>query len=459
MKNLTNLETDYLIIGAGAMGMAFLDELIHRTKETRAIIVDRRFNPGGHWIDAYRFVRLHQPAMYYGVNSEKLGSGVPEDLVSGPKINAYYERVMEKLCKTGRVQFLLQCNYCGDGRIESLIDENVEYQIKVMSKIVDATYSQMKIPADGNPNFETSDNVNLIPINGLVNLQQPWDKYVVIGAGKTGIDAVLYLLGKAVDPERITWIMSNDSWFINRKLADPSVFIKELPEQMKYVLNSTSVQNLFLGYEAGGWIERIDSSIWPIKFRCAIVSEQELAALRRIKNIVRKGRIQKIEDSQIMLDQGVLETGSKVLHIDCSADGLVKRPPTSVFQGNKITLQSVQFCQPVFSAARIAKLEVKYQDNDVKNQMSVPVPHPELIADYFRGVLQSFSNGEQWIVKIGWWLYRSRLAAGSHVPIWQGLIGLWHLFWKGQKVLDVLKGYYDQLQEESIEPDKDQQSH
>ena len=78
----TKLETDYLIIGAGAMGMAFLDELIHSSTH-RAIIVDTRSKPGGHWNNAYKFVRLHQPALFYGVNSTKLGSGYPEDLSTG----------------------------------------------------------------------------------------------------------------------------------------------------------------------------------------------------------------------------------------------------------------------------------------------------------------------------------------------------------------------------------------
>ena len=67
---LKALDTDYLVIGAGAMGMAFVDELVTRTRDVRVILVDRRATPGGHWNDAYRFVTLHQPAAFYGVNSE-----------------------------------------------------------------------------------------------------------------------------------------------------------------------------------------------------------------------------------------------------------------------------------------------------------------------------------------------------------------------------------------------------
>jgi NAD(P)-binding Rossmann-like domain len=68
------IEVDYLIVGAGAAGMAFADTLLGET-EASVAIVDRQFRPGGHWNDAYPFVRLHQPASYYGVNSRELGSG------------------------------------------------------------------------------------------------------------------------------------------------------------------------------------------------------------------------------------------------------------------------------------------------------------------------------------------------------------------------------------------------
>ena len=58
------LTADYLVIGAGAMGMAFVDELIHSSKDVHVILVDKRNKPGGHWNDAYDFVQLHQPATW-----------------------------------------------------------------------------------------------------------------------------------------------------------------------------------------------------------------------------------------------------------------------------------------------------------------------------------------------------------------------------------------------------------
>lgn len=57
------LETDYLIIGSGAVGMAFADVLLTETN-ANIIIVDKHHKPGGHWNDAYSFITLHQPSSF-----------------------------------------------------------------------------------------------------------------------------------------------------------------------------------------------------------------------------------------------------------------------------------------------------------------------------------------------------------------------------------------------------------
>ena len=73
--NVQALETDYLVVGAGAMGMAFADEILTQNPHDQVILVDKHARPGGHWNDAYPFVSLHQPAAFFGVNFENLGPG------------------------------------------------------------------------------------------------------------------------------------------------------------------------------------------------------------------------------------------------------------------------------------------------------------------------------------------------------------------------------------------------
>ena len=60
---MTEIETDYLIVGSGAMGMAFADTLLTES-QADMVIVDRHAKPGGHWNVAYPFVHLHQPSSF-----------------------------------------------------------------------------------------------------------------------------------------------------------------------------------------------------------------------------------------------------------------------------------------------------------------------------------------------------------------------------------------------------------
>jgi hypothetical protein len=81
--------TDYLVVGAGASGLAFVDTLVAEDANVEVTVIDRRPAPGGHWVDAYPFVRLHTPSAYYGVNSLALGA----DRIDDAGENAgFYER-------------------------------------------------------------------------------------------------------------------------------------------------------------------------------------------------------------------------------------------------------------------------------------------------------------------------------------------------------------------------------
>ena len=61
------LETDDLVIGAGATALSFVDTLLAQDPDCAVVIVDKHASPGGHWNDAYSFVALHQPSATYGV--------------------------------------------------------------------------------------------------------------------------------------------------------------------------------------------------------------------------------------------------------------------------------------------------------------------------------------------------------------------------------------------------------
>ncbi len=101
----------------------------------------------------------------------------------------------------------------------------------------------------------------------------------------------------------------------------------------------------------------------------AVVSEAELEALRTILNVVRLGRVQRIERDRIVLVEGSVAADPGALYVDCSASAAELRPPVPVFSRDTITPQFVRPFQPTFSAAMIAWVEAHHDDESVKNEI------------------------------------------------------------------------------------------
>ncbi|MEM8890822.1 MAG: NAD(P)/FAD-dependent oxidoreductase [Bacteroidota bacterium] len=408
-------ETDYLIIGAGAMGIAFADEIFSRKPEQRITIVDRRKRAGGHWNDAYPFVRLHQPAAFYGVNSLILGNG-SNDLSSKTELLSYYDSVIEKLLASGRVEFLAGYDYQGEGKVVSLDDPEESYTYTVKKSLVDGTYMKVEVPSTHAPKYEVDKGVNLVPVNELVHTHDKWEKFYVVGSGKTGMDAILFLLDKGVSSTDIFWISPNDAWLFNRAFIQQGSVAEEILKNADCIKVADKSEEIFLEMEKKGGILRLDKNISPSKWRCATVSPEELDKLRTIKQVIRKGRVKRIGSTEINLEKGELAYSGKALFVDCSANGLAKRKKTSIFSEGKITLQSILFCQQVFSAATIARLSLVNMSDKRKNQL-VPVPHPEFKEDWPATYSRSIENLLMVHRIFPFWMFRSRLNFMSHEPM------------------------------------------
>ena len=391
------LEADYLVVGSGAMGMSFTDVILTET-DASVVMVDRHHRPGGHWNDVYPFVRLHQPSAFYGVNSRQLGdnkiveTGFNEGLyetATGSEICGYFDQVMQKqFLPNGRVKYFPMHDCSDDGQCTSLVTGD-SFKVGVRRKIVDATYSNTSVPSTHPPRYEVADGVTCVPPNKLPQIETPPAGYVVIGAGKTAMDACLWLLDNGVAPEAIRWIMPRDAWFIDRTFAQPGEAFFETRVggaalQVEAIVEAESIEHLFDLLDEHKQLLRLDKKVRPSAFRCATVTSSELSQLRRIKNIVRLGRVKSINTQKIILEHGAIETSSDVLHIDCTADGLKRRPPLRVFDGNTITLQCVTFCQPTFGAAFIGHVEATIADEVEKNLVCAPIPYPESDVDWLR---------------------------------------------------------------------------
>ena len=427
---MERLEADYLVVGSGAMGMAFTDVLVTETDAT-VVIVDRRHQPGGHWNDAYPFVRLHQPSAFYGVNSLRLGNNTIDaqgwnqglyELATNSEVCAYFDHVMQRqFLPSGRVRYFPVCEYRGDGRFVSLLSGDA-YEVAA-GKTVDATYMDVTIPAVSPPPFEVAEGVHCAPLNDLPRLAGRFERHVVVGAGKTGMDACLFLLAHGVAPDSIAWIVPRDSWILDRANIQPGGGFAEralrgLAEQMQAIADAQDIDDLFERVNATGQLLRLDPDVRPTMYRCATVTQAELEQLRRIDDVVRLGHVERIEPDTIVLEGGSVPTSTKTLHVHCAADGLTRRPALPVFDGNAITLQALRTCQQVFSAALTAHVEATVDDEAEKNRICTPVPHPDTDIDFLRTTLANTTNQVQWMMneELAAWLGNSRLDGFTPPP-------------------------------------------
>ena len=225
---MAEIETDYLVIGAGASGLAFADSLI-ADADVEVVMVDRRHGPGGHWNDAYPFVRLHQPSATYGVNSRPLGSETIDatgpnagfyERATGVEICDYFRRVLEEqLVGSGRVRFFGQCDYVGDyagGEHPLAPGSPATTTVRVRRKVVDATYLETSVPSTHTPSFTVDAGATLIPVKA-------WSGWRMRQRGSPSSARARPRWTRAsgcsttAGPERIRWIRPRDAWMLDRR--------------------------------------------------------------------------------------------------------------------------------------------------------------------------------------------------------------------------------------------------
>jgi hypothetical protein len=421
-----NEETDYLVIGSGASAMAFADVILKETDAT-ITMVDRRHAPGGHWNDAYPFVKLHQPSATYGVVSRALGrdridatgfnSGFFE-LASGPEVTHYYHDLMQsEFLPSGRVDYHPLSDYVGDGEFVSLMSGE-RHKKKVRKKIVDGGVLGMQIPLTHKRNFEVADGVTCIPPNDLTRFAPNYEHFTVLGSGKTGIDSVVWLLANGTPPESISWVLPRDPWLLNRGKFQPSAaFFEEsiggLATMFENTAAATSAEDLCQRMEAArNWL-RLDTDVWPTMLHGATISEAELEQLQRIANPIRMGHVQRIEADKMVLAKGKVDCEANTLYVDCTAKGVPVGYLTDdpIFSENAISLKMVRLFQPTFGAALIGHIEASVDDLVEKQKLTQTVQMTDTVDDWIRSQLTSMSNQLAWSQnkELFAWITESRL--------------------------------------------------
>ena len=422
------IEADYVVVGAGAAGMAFTDTLLHHGSSTVAII-DAGAGPGGHWNYSYPFVKLHLPSHHYGVESRVLGNsslirgGLNDGLLSmasGADILSYYQDVMEHaFLPTGRVSYFPMTRFDWRGHATSLVTGR-RCAVKASKKIVDATYAAVEVPSVHDRKFQIEEGTRCIPINDLIKLSGETHRYCVVGAGKTAVDACLWLLENGTDADCIRWIVPRDAWWIDRsKIQFTSDFFETsfayIADQMEAIGGATSIDDLFLRFELRGLWHRIDRSITPTMFHGATISKGELEKLRLIKDIVRKGHVRAIHQDRIVLEAGTVSADDDWLYVDCTAAGIPPREPKVIFEPEKVTLQWVKWGRPVLSAAMLGYVEATIDNDELKNELCHPISPPHTPADWVAMFVATARNEKRWSSQQGLtkWARTLRLDMGA----------------------------------------------
>jgi len=408
--------SDYLVKGCGATAMAFVDVMLRETNATFTI-VDRRPAPGGHWNDAYPFVRLHQPSQCYGVTSRPLGHARIDttgfnagfyELASGYEVTDYFHQVMRDVfLPSGRVNYYPMSELTDAEDIVSLLSGKRQ-RVQVAKARVDATWLHTQIPLTHSRKFAVANDITCIPPNDLARLAPHYSRFAVLGAGKTAADSVSWLLANGAPAAAICWVVPRDAWLFNRKLFQPGETLllqtlSNIAAQYETCAQARSLHELCEGMEAvGSWL-RLDPKVWPTMFHGATISATELEHLRQVGTVIRLGHVQRIEPDRMVLSDGEVAMAPRTLYVDCTAAALAHNVGRSVpvFAPGEINLQMIRVFQPTFSAALIGHLEATLQDSPEdaarKQQYTKVAPMTDSVTDWVRAQVTTLTNQSAWM--------------------------------------------------------------
>jgi hypothetical protein len=392
--------------------MAFTDALIDHA-DVHVTLVDRRHAAGGHWLDAYPFVQLHQASVFYGVASTVLGSGAVQQ--TGPEaglqerarvseILAYYDDIMHRrFVASGRVTFLGGSEYQADGDahlVTSLVSGETR-EVAVRRRVVDARYVAPTIPATTPAPFGVADDVRAVAVNELARLTGAASNYVVVGSGKTATDGIIWLLANGVPQERIVWVRPREPWMLNRAMVqpDPAVAVGLAADTFAAAADAESLDDLFLRLEAAGVMLRIDTSVMPTMAKTPTLGAWELDLLRTIEHVVRLGHIRHVTRREIVCDEGSIPLPPDALVVHCAASGLQYPPLVPIWGDDKIRIQTIRAGFPCYGAALAGYVEATRDDDRERNRLCPPNTLPDSTKSWarmqVRGMLATRTYGAE----------------------------------------------------------------
>jgi len=394
------LECDYLVVGAGASPLAFIDTLLTELPESKVILVDKKPAPGGHWVDAYGYVKLHQPSIVYGIASKQLEGNwlnlmltrftLPwSHRATKQEILTYFGDFVNEKVASEQIDYYPNTVYnfessdnglsppgCKDHTIHyfSSVDGSVSYKVKVNEKFIDGTHHECIIPHDSPLQFPVDKEVRVMTpnqifdaFNGKEKSCMLDNKYVVLGAGKTGMDCIVYLQRTMkVNPDDIAWVISKDVWMMDSTGGGT-------PWDWPYAVakHNGDTEKAALALEEKGMFTRLDKNHSPAVFKFPMIRPDEMKLLRNVKTVLRRGRVTALRrknNDQVSVEFESHEDGpwsafapiDKCVFVHATSPGPFNgfQADSSIFKNeNNLKLQ-ILFAPPIsFSMSMLAKFE------------------------------------------------------------------------------------------------------
>ena len=292
----------------------------------------------------------------------------------------------------------------------------------VRRKVVDARYLEASIPATHTAPFDVAPGARVVPVNDLPAAAGSASSYAVLGSGKTAADACIWLLDNGVEPDRIRWIRPRDAWFHDRSHFQPLEQVGAIMEgfalDAEAGAHAANVDDLFERLEASGRLVRIDPA-WPATmYRGTMLSRRELDAVRQIADVVRLGRVRRIEADRIVLEHGEIRNrhrcpahrlhGTGPEQRPCHAD-LPARPDRA--PAGPAPLAFIQR-----SPHRLRRGPPG--DDADKNRLCPPNPYPSSIEDWPRMMSRTWRTEARWLSEpdVSAWVAASRLNLMRALP-------------------------------------------
>ena len=389
-KNLS--PCDYLVIGAGAGSLPFIDTLLTELPSAKIVLVDRYSAPGGHWNNDYDYVRLHQPSILYGIASKQLEGNWLKCMLkkrslpwtyrsTKEELLQYFQEFVDEKIASGQLEFYPECNYDFDQKVGASnthtfisIDGKTKYSVQVNEKLINGVLGECKIPSQCPPQFSVADGINMLTPNQLNDGYKRGDltgakKYTVLGCGKTAMDAVVYLLREMKIPsDKISWVIPADVWMIAREgTGGPWTYARAL------LAADGDREKACMDLEKAGTFVRLDKDVVPTRFRFPVIGKDELKLMKTIKNIIRKGRVTSIdlegETIQVSFDGkgrdgqdpvwSIPPSDDETVFVHCTSPGPFNgKEIKQLFPSKKEMRLSLLFAPPVsISPSLLAKIE------------------------------------------------------------------------------------------------------